>query len=432
MLGSPRIVAIDDQREHLTGLASCLNRNGVACLQICFAGDAKGIKACPNVRVIFADLQLVAGAGSDHTKDFATIGGLIEDTIKPVGPYYIVLWTRYPDQAPALMEFLSQRLGRDVTGPFGVHPLSKSEHIDSDGSISNDEKLMEAISNIVRGSPQVGALFEWEGRVMGATGRTVASIFDLAPAADTGERSDRLGKILGHLGMEAVGRPHLATNQFRAINEALLPILADRITGMRLEGHESELWRAALKIPARRAALSVEEAARLNRLVHIAHAEGTSPSARGVVVPLPDSYRADFCDHFGISETKAAGERFRCKKYDSDSSCFRWVLIQCQPACDYAQSNAGSLPYYLGLDFPEEHRSKGGKLPQSTWRGPAFELDGEIRRLRVNSGFPLALAASAVQPIKPLYRLREQLLNGLVYHLHSHAARPGMMSFGEM
>ena len=70
MLGSPRIVAIDDQEEHLAGLADCLNRNGVACLQIRFTGDPTEIPACPDVRVIFADLQLVPGPRSDHMSDF--------------------------------------------------------------------------------------------------------------------------------------------------------------------------------------------------------------------------------------------------------------------------------------------------------------------------------------------------------------------------
>ena len=431
MLGSPRIVAIDDQKEHLAGLANCLNQNGVACLQIRYKGESTGIKACPDVRVIFADLQLVPGPRSDHLSDFTGIGSLLETTIKPTGPYFIVLWTQYPDQASGLLEFLNERLGPGVTKPYDVRPLPKSRHIDQDGNVS-DDKLMEEIADITRDLPQVGALFDWEGRVLRAAGRTVSSILNLASTGNTVERSARLGGILGRLGVEAVGRNHVEHDRFRAVNDALLPILADRISKTRVNDRDDKLWRAALRIPDLRESLPVEYAARLNRLVHIADPGNTSSTTRGAVVPLPDSRRANFQDQFGLVEAEAAGARFRCKNFDPCCSRFRWVLVQCQAACDYAQSNSGSVPFYLGLDFPEKHRPKGGKMPQAMWRGPAFEFGGEIRRLRVNAGFPLALTATELQQIEPLYRLREHILNDLIYHLHSHGARPGMMSFGDI
>ena len=321
-------------------------------------------------------------------------------------------------------------MGPGVTKPFDVRPLPKFRHMDADGNIK-DDKLMEEIGDIVRGLPQVGALFDWEGRVLGAAGRTVSSILDLTADGDDGQRAEEVGRILAQLAVEAVGKDHVQSDRFRAVNDALLPILADRIGTMPSGQIDEDLWRAALKLPPTPAAQSVEASARLNRLIHIADPKGISPTTRGAVVPLPDSYRADFCDHFGISELDAATKRFRCKEFDPASSCSRWVLVQCQAACDYAQSNPGSLPYYLGLDFPEQHLDTSGKPPDSTWRGPVFEFDGEIRRLRVNAGFPLALPSSEAHDITPLYRLRDQMLNDLLYRVHSHGARPGMMSFGK-
>jgi len=430
MLGSPRIIAIDDQSDHLAGLADCLNRNGVACLQIRFTGDVTGIKACPDVRIIFADLELVPSGRFDHTTDFAALGSLLENTIKPEGPYYIVLWTQYPQQAPALHEFLDERLGDGVTKPFDVCPLPKSDHIDQDGNIA-DEPLMEAIYSIVHGLPQVGALFEWEGQVLGAAGRTVSSILALASQGDEDRRVDRLGRILGRLAVEAVGKDHVGHDRFRALNDALLPILADRVAKMGLQGLDEQLWSEALTMPDTAVMPPDRRAAKLNRLVHIADPDGTSPTERGAVVPLPTSYHADFQDYFGLAEPQAAEKQFRCRGLAPEDSRFRWVLVQCQAACDHAQSNPGTLPYYLGLDFPEDNRSTNRKPPDSTWRGPVFEFAGEIRRLRVNAGSSLSLPPSAMQDVTPLYRLREQILNDLAYHLHTHGARPGIISFGK-
>ncbi len=428
MLGSPRILAIDDHEKHLDGLANCLNQNGVACLRIPYKGDMTGIKPCPDVRIIFADLQLVPGPRSDHLVDFAGIGGLLRTAIKPAGPYFIVLWTRYPEQASGLLEFLNERLGKGVTKPYDVRPLDKSDHMDPDGNISGDS-LMEKIVDITRGLPQVGALFDWEGRVLRAAGRTLSSILDLASTEKTENRPDRLGWFLGCLGVESVGRDHVNNDRFRAINDALLPILADRISKTGLNDTDDDIWRTAVRIPDKNKPLLIEQAARLNRLVHIADPSNTSSAARGAVVQLPDSRRENFQDQFGIKEKEAASKCFRCKDFDPACSRIRWILVQCQAACDYAQSSSGSVPLYLGLDFPEKNRPKGGKMPQSIWRGPAFQFEREIRHLRVNAGFPLALGSTELQTLKPLYRLREQILNDLVYHLHSYGARPGMMSF---
>ncbi len=433
MLGSPRIIAIDDQAEHLSGLVNCLNRNGVACLQIHFTGDPTGIKACPDVRIIFADLHLGPGTPSDHKADFSTLGGLIEDTIRPTGPYFIVLWTQYPGQAPGLRDFLDQRLPGKVTKPFDVLPLQKLPHIDQDGNI-DDRKLMEAVLGIARQLPQLGVLFEWESQVLRAAGRTVSSIQDLASDGDGEHRTEEVGRILGRLAVEAVGKDHVDQDRFRAVNDALLPILADRVAKIPSGQLDKDLWKRAFTIPERKKMKSVPRAARLNRLVHIADAdaEGGSATERGAVILLPTSHRDNFHDLFGIEEQDAATERFRCKskEFDPNSDRFQWVLIQCQAACDYALSNPGSVPFYLGLDFPEEHRASKNP-PNSTWRGPVFEFGGEIRRLRISAGFSLTLATSVLRGVTPLYRLREQILNNLAYHLHTHGARPGSMSFGK-
>ena len=428
MLGSPRIIAIDDQAEHLSGLANCLNRNGVACLQIHFTGDPGGIKACPDVRIIFADLHLGSGAPSDHTTDFSTLGGLINYTIRPTGPYLIVLWTQYPRQAPALRDFLDQRLGEGVTKPFDVCPLPKSDHMDNEGNII-DEKLMEAVCEIVRGLPQLGALFEWEGQVLGAAGQTVSSILEMVSGEDREKRARKVGKILGRLAREAVGKDHVDKDRFYAVNDALLPILADRVATIPSGKIDRDLWERAFKIPEKLKMGSVSRAARLNRLVHIADGEGVRATERGVVVPLPSSYRHEFDDYFLIAEDNAATQLFGCKNFDSSKPKFRWVLVQCLAACDYVLSNPGAIPFYLGLDFPEGNRSS--RKVSSTWYGPVFDLDGRSRCLRVNASFPLSMPTSCLQDITPLYRLREQALNDLIFHLHTHGARPGMMSFGK-
>ena len=154
MLTSPRVIAIDDEETHLAGLANSLARHGIPCFQIPFTEDFGDIPPCPEAEVIFADLHLGGGAlASDHLTDFSTIGVLLENRIKPSRPYFILLWTAYPDQAPALRGFLEQRL-HGVMKPSEVLPLAKANHLDPSGNVKDATALVKevvAISEPLRG-----------------------------------------------------------------------------------------------------------------------------------------------------------------------------------------------------------------------------------------------------------------------------------------
>ena len=428
MFASTRIIAIDDDERHLIGLANSLNRQGAACLQLHFSGDLGAVKPCPDVRIVFSDLHLGLGnlSDSDYTRDFAAIAGLLADTIKPVGPYFIVLWTKYSAEAPALLAFLHERLQDEVPRPFNVLPLRKQDHLDSDGRVADETALIESIKAVIQKVPAIGALLDWEGRVLDAAGDTVASLVGLAGQPIDEGSNEEVGRILARLGVAAVGEKNVNADRFRAVNDALLPILADRIANLPSDSADASLWRSALKVGGSDD-LSIDKAAMLNRLVHVADVGNGNTTERGAVIELPQCYRNDFMRWFGIDEAKAA-RLYRCDGFVANDERFKWVLVQCQAACDYAQTRPGPLPFYLGLDFPQENRQPDTP-PASLWPAPWFELGGMVHCLHVNGLFPVPMPLSVVQSGRFCYRLREQALSELIYRIHSHGARPGMMSF---
>lgn len=187
-----RILAIDDDKVHLTGLANGLERHGMPCLPIHFAGEATPIHACPDVRIIFADLHLgPGGLSTDHTTDFSTVGHLLEDAIKPAGPYCILLWTRYPDQAEALQKFL-QRL-RNVTKPVAVRALDKADHLDADGAVRDEGALMAEVDRLAKGWARPRGALALAGAWRGIDDRDVDAMIEDIYAArrrDTGRRPE--------------------------------------------------------------------------------------------------------------------------------------------------------------------------------------------------------------------------------------------------
>ncbi len=65
------------------------------------------------------------------------------------------------------------------------------------------------------------------------------------------------------------------------------------------------------------------------------------------------------------------------------------------------------------------------KPPAALWTSPCFELEGSAHFLHVNARFAVPTGQVTAAP---LFRVREQLLNDLVYGGHSYGARPGIIS----
>jgi hypothetical protein len=433
MLPSPRIIAIDDEPTHLRGLADGLNSFGVACLQVHFTGDDTQLKPCPHVRVIFADLHLnEGGAGMEDARHFTVIGGFIEQTIIPSGPYIIVLWTRFADRADALATFLEERL-LNVPKPFIVTALDKNEHLDEEGKVKDSTRLVQAIQEAISKQPQVAALLNWEERVLGAASDTVGAIVGLTTTgANQPPRSAQLGRLLSQLAKASVGEGHVERDRFHAVNEALLPILADRVSVLKGQNEADDPWKSAFSEADLAAGVSAQEAAQLNRFLHIAEGEaGISAADRGAVFALPAQFAGEaFKTTCGMEEAETAGKQFGCKTFNTaDESC-RWVLIQVQAICDYAQRQPGPLPFVLALEMPNSAKSTSS-LPAALWVSPVMWIRGAPRILAVNSRFQVMMPETHARQIAADYRLREQILGELVYRIHSHGARPGILRMDE-
>ena len=146
MSASAPIIAIDDEPGDLAGLANSLSRYGVPCYKIHFTG-LENIQACPEVRVIFADLNLGAGGfeSGDFKPNFSSIGRILEQ-IQPRGPYVVFLWTWHAGKASDLKKFLGERL-EGVAKPCDVRALEKAHHLDG-SEIRNEENLVAEITSI--------------------------------------------------------------------------------------------------------------------------------------------------------------------------------------------------------------------------------------------------------------------------------------------
>ena len=433
----PRILAIDDDEKDLNRLMMGLNRLGLACIPVCFQADnaTDNISTHPHIRVVFTDLHLIAGGSStEHRSHFSLIGSILEETVKPLGPYILILWTKFSDQASDLQGFLEERL-QNTPKPISVVAIDKMEFLGQDDDPETIERLVSKINGLFEEQPQICALLNWEERVLAAAAETTASVFNLAQGPNRGAE---VGRLLARLAVEAAGKERILQipeenvieGRFRAVSEALLPILADHISVVSSVYERNDAWMTAFTRSDVNEEFTIEEAAKLNSRAHFASADGVSGSDRGSVISLPTQYSCNFEQTFGLSQECAADKQFRCNEFVVNDDRFRWVLVQSQAACDFAQQQPGPLPYYLGLELPVTNR-RSGTPPAALWRSPTFKLNGIVQALHVNVRFPVSLSDMEGSCQTPLYRLREQLISNLVFQIHSYGSRPGLISYHE-
>lgn len=427
MLPRPRILAIDDNVDHVTAIADALNEQGIACLKMLFNGAITPTGKLTHIRVLFMDLHLVQPGIGDPKIHYATIGGLLSEHISDGnGPFVLIVWTAHPDQVGGLSQFLNERLqDRPAAIPVSIESLSKSEHL-TGAKIVDIPAFMRAIDVCLSRVPAVDALVNWEDEVTSAASATIAAVLELALHKKSADLGSELSRLLNALATEAAGPAHAGKHRFAAVNEALLPILYDRVSQLK-HANERRCWKKAIPQPGSPSDVDLTEAARLNTFLHIdTEVKRSQIDDRGMVLTREDAaWNEDsFRSWFGIGKDGFLSGQLRLPS----EGTFRWVLVQVEASCDDAQGMAGPPPYLLGVECPERTAAKM-VCGTSLWMSPTIEIDSEPRRVITSFRFAPALPRTSLTEFTKLYRFREALANDIVTRWHSYGARPGIVQF---
>lgn len=420
MIGqSPRIVLIDDKMHHLHGLAQALGKLDSACLPFHFQDQGPSKRQLRNARVIFCDLHLLSDALTADTKQqLAVIAGMLSEGLETNhGPYVLVIWTEFPDKVDGLQEYI------DTLSP-GQRPIeyicfNKNDFIDSkDGKLIAEGNLIAKIQESLGKWSGVTALLWWEAAVADAAADLATALWEPS-GDDDGARPEGLRQTFGKLAVGSAGNEIARRHPGVAVNEALVPMLSDRIERTKFP---PEVWDSAVEFDNQNQAVPT---ARLNTLVHLDFIHGLSPLQRGSASPLLATWSTEqwFSDKFGYSQEevlKAFG--FHGERLADAKNAATWLLIQIRAACDEAQGKAGLLPFVLAAQISTE--PKNSRSP-SAWASRDFQFGDNVARIYAHSNFVLGLSAAEAGGFKPTFRLRSSLLESLVVAVHSHASRPG-------
>jgi hypothetical protein len=420
MIGqAPRIVLIDDKRHHLYGLAHALGKLDSACLPFHFEDQGPSKQQLKNARVIFCDLHLLSDTlTADSKQQLALIASILSEGLdKQHGPYILVIWTEAPESLGELADYLKEL--EPSQQPIECICFSKTDFINpANGELIAETDLIAKIKATLEKWSSVSALLWWESTVADAASSLAAALWK-HPRADLNRRAAGLSQTLAMLATGATGKSQAEKNPGKAINEALVPMLADRIEQTNIP---DEIWRVAADFSNSADAIPP---ATLNSLLHLDFGTKVSPLQRGAASPLILAWNTErpFQDKFGHS----MDEILKTFGY-SDAQLVEakgssvWYLIQVRPACDEAQMKAGLIPFVLALASSIEAKSKPAA---SIWKSELFEIEDQSKRFYAHSNFILGLSAAETQGFQPTLRLRKPLLESLVYSIRTHEARPG-------
>lgn len=440
MLHPPSIIAIDDNRDELTAIVAALHSLDYACLPILVNGTKPTTKTrLSGVKLVFFDINYLPGT-PNPTLIYETAAAVLSKILAPDnGPYVLVTWTSKSDEHKSLMEYFADKVPEIPTPAFSAS-LEKSQFTVGTAA---QAKLPKEIKNALDSSPQVAALLHWDRACRGASASVIKSILDLLDRKNcfSGDIREELRKVLARMATVAVGKNNVDGDRLAAINEALAPILFDRLTHHSGSKEDKAIWKKAFEL-ADADKFDTARAARLNGLSHIA----TSPAApgdRGAVFELAGDTGAKLATAAGIGEEALVAEFIQQKGgkgvpalAESMKKC-RWVLVGTRAVCDQAQARGHLRPAVLALEVPCDLLKSALKPREhgAKFCTPAFAIDenggGEARQLIVNWHWATALKKTELKKAKNLYRLREALINQICAAQAGYMSRPGIVTFDE-
>lgn len=434
-----RFAVIDDNEDHVRIIKRALESLGKHCLGMVYTAE-EGPRAgwLRGVRVLFLDLHLsTGGLGTTDERHFAVISDLLIQSTSPVGgPFIIVLWTESPEQESELKRHLFERIPLEHAHarPIEIVALPKRTFLNARGDDVNDViELQAAVAQKIMASPQLAAIMAWEDDVHAAAAETLSSLLTSIPGEHRvpARYGENLAKVMTRLASSAVGSANVKQDPRAAMSASLAPILADRIQNQSADNEIAQVWQSALT-PGALEKPSFEEAARVNRMLHIASAESEKVTGNdwGAVVDLPFySSELKFSEMFGLESIAAMTEQYFVSKRESCGSC-AWRMIHLGAACDHAQPKDMPASFILALEVPRETARAKSRLRPQEWVSPIFQREGSDGQfyLVANARYVVTFTRARAAKFRSRYRLREQLLSQLVKHAADYSARPGIVA----
>ena len=447
MIGGPRIVAVDNEVEHLEALVEGFERVGGHCVALEYPDVLSRTQAFnTGVRLVFMDINLLPGAGgTGGPRTFAPVTQAVQKILAARnGPYALVTWTNIKEQHNGLMTYLRANLDREML-PGASYCLPKGPYL------HDPEALLAKLNSLHLDIPGFGLLMKWENAVASAADRAVFEVQELARNLD-GAPSEGLTTVAFNIGAAAAGAALVKQRPFRSFAMGMSAVLTDRLEHEDSDPKKESQWVDALKGYQGQLG-DLRARARLNSFFNVARVEERTRGVPGVVFQVPVADILPYIRPRFRSAKKAleSGEFLpisRGRNNDeytnnikSVASRCEWRFVQIGADCDFANEKERVAEGLLAVEVPEscfgatnlryKNREFRDTPANCDWlfQTPPFFLGRQARVLVANLRFHVSYPTSKASEWKARYRLREELSSEIARNSANFTTRPGIAEF---
>lgn len=453
MIHPSSVIAVDDDPQELATIVQALRQLDVACLPVLVEGTKVNIQApLSGVRLVFFDINYLKAVTNDVAMFEAAATILCKVLAPDNGPYVLITWSSKADKHEGLMAHFAAHVA-EIPPPAVTGFLQKEKFTPDGAAKDGGASLREQIMSVLANQPQIRALMQWETSARRAAGDVICSLLDLFSREDrfAARYGPALHGVLTHIARSAVGSENVAADRRGALNEALVPMLFDRLMHQLPADGEVELWADAITLAPEVSSPDPAHGPHLNALSHIARA-GSGPMVagdRGVVFTLPNGVGEmmaartqrtlqEIAGDFVSSQAKGQNKASPPDVAEVAQHC-RWVFVGMRAICDQAQAKGIMRPVVLALEVPGTMKDKGLGLRFNNHGAisvtPCFMVPPpgggapSNRRLIVDWHWTTSLSDVEMAGATLLYRVREPLMSQLASQMSGYSARPGIITF---
>ncbi len=456
-----RVVAVDDDEDHLQKIVWGLGKAGFCTLPFFFDDgqlEAPPIEPLQGVRIVFTDIHLVGGGIGNEKTHAANIVRCLKKIIAP-GPYVLIFWSQYPGEGTRIAELILERAADSgLIPPIGFGAIDKNEVFKIPSQNGDDHfnagKLRELILEKVRDYKTLAVAASWEERVSRAAASTNDKIFDLVKTST--KPLDDWESLLAFLACEAVGQRVAKEEIVSSLDAALLPLLEDQLS---LIGNDAtpalDDFQRLLDI------VSLDKRPQCPDSVAKSHlnasylieefVSGTKPKmwSRGTVTALGSGFvnSGRYVNAFGHEDGALIRREFATQDLTAEEKrSVKLHVVELGPECDHVQSKVSTHRYLLALLVPVAimetgaftQKSKKNFSNSTRYNNESVMNVGKVMLknhvsgewfLLISCRCFMALPAENAIEGRPVFRLRRSLIEEVSHRYVTYARRPGVMRF---
>ena len=441
MINTPRVVAVDDNAEHLKKLVDGFESLGGYCVGLEYPKVLDRLRPFKTgVRFIFMDINLLPGAGHNQgARTFDPIVNALQSILRPDnGPYALVTWTNTPGSHEGLISYLANSDKLELL-PCASCCLAKDTYLEDPPRLASDLKTLNWKF------PGFSLLVNWETAVSTAAGRSVTAVYELSGIHGM-DADPEVAKIAFNIGAAAVGDGLAKTQPFHSFSQGMSSVLSDRLDHKAPDSESEMTWAENLSSNQSRLTNCVQMS-KLNTLFNVAETSPNSASTLGMVYEV---YVKDILPFlkpkFKTGKAAILGKEFLPRKCGQDNAneifkVCKWRFIRLGAPCDFANSKDRVVEGHLAIEVPENcfdrtllrdrNRAFRDVPPNCGWlfQTPPFFWNSDQRVLVINLRFRISFPISKLSQLFPVYRLKDKLSAEIATHSANFSTRPGISEF---